>query len=115
MNGLSNIQEYGRLYVIQMERKLRLNLLRWHMICHVKNHSVLSDTGIDLATHPGEESLEMQKNLCTTDSAAREIRKNGMGALVKCMQGTSGMKLENFIKLWEDNYEQINHDGTSSK
>ena len=29
--------------------------------------------------------------------------------------GTSGMKLENFIKLCEDNYEQINHDGTSSK
>ena len=29
------------------------------------------------ATHPGEESLEMAKNLCTTDSAAREIRKKG--------------------------------------
>ena len=27
----------GRLYVIQMERKLRLNLLRWHMICWSKN------------------------------------------------------------------------------
>ena len=38
------------------------------------------------ATHPGEESLEMAKNLCTADSAAREIRKNGMGALVKCMR-----------------------------
>lgn len=45
LNGLSNIQEYGRLYVIQMERKLRLNLLRWHMICWSKI-SVLSDTGI---------------------------------------------------------------------
>ena len=38
------------------------------------------------ATHPGEESLEMAKNLCTADSAAREIRKNGIGALVKCMR-----------------------------
>ena len=38
------------------------------------------------ATHPGEESLEMAKNLCTADSAAREIRKNSMGALVKCMR-----------------------------
>ena len=38
------------------------------------------------ATQPGEESLEMAKNLCTADSAAREIRKNGMGALVKCMR-----------------------------
>ena len=37
------------------------------------------------ATHPGEESLEMAKNLCTADSAAREIRKNGIGALVKCI------------------------------
>lgn len=27
----------GRLYVIQMEKKLRLNLLRWHMICWSKN------------------------------------------------------------------------------
>lgn len=27
------------------------------------------------ATHPGEESLEMAKNLCTADSDAREIRK----------------------------------------
>ena len=67
------------------------------------------------ATHPGEESLEMAKNLCTADSAAREIRKNGMGVISQMYAGTSGMKLENFIKLWEDNYEQINHDGTSSK
>mgnify|MGYP006943341757 FL=1 len=85
MNGLSNIQEYGRLYVIQMERKLRLNLLRWHMICWSKK-SLFYLIPVLFATHPGEESLEMAKNLCTADSAAREIRKNGMGALVKCMR-----------------------------
>ena len=35
--GRAPSQEYGRSYVIQMERKLRLNLLRWHMICWSKN------------------------------------------------------------------------------
>lgn len=84
MNGLSNIQEYGRLYVIQMEKKLRLNLLRWHMICWSKI-SVLSDTGIVCYTS-GRRITGDGENLCTADSAAREIRKNGMGALVKCMR-----------------------------
>lgn len=37
LEWIIDIQEYGRLYVIQMERKLRLNLLRWHMICWSKN------------------------------------------------------------------------------
>lgn len=49
----------------------------------------LIEAGVDprqAETDPGEESLEMAKNLCTADSAAREIRKNGMGALVKCMR-----------------------------
>lgn len=31
--GRAPSQEYGRSYVIQMERKLRLSLLRWHTIC----------------------------------------------------------------------------------
>ena len=46
----------------------------------------IKGTSVLFATHPGEESLEMAKNLCTADSAAREIRKNSMGALVKCMR-----------------------------
>lgn len=57
------------------------------------------------ATHPGEESLEMAKNLCTADSAAREIRKKWYGSISQMYAGASGMKLENLIKLWEDNYE----------
>lgn len=35
--GRAPSQEYGRSYVIQMEKKPRLNLLRWHMICWSKN------------------------------------------------------------------------------
>lgn len=112
MNGLSNIQEYGRLYVIQMERKLRLNLLRWHMICWSKI-SVLSDTGIVCNTS-GRRITEMAKiYVRLTLLPARS--KKWYGSISQMYAGTSGMKLENFIRLWEDNYEQINHDGTSSK
>ena len=85
MNGLSNIQEYGRSYVIQMEKKPRLNLFKMAYDMLVKK-SLFYLIPVLFATHPGEESLEMAKNLCTADSAAREIRKNGMGALVKCMR-----------------------------
>ena len=46
LNGLSNIQEYGRLYVIQMEKKLRLNLFKMAYDMLVKKSLFLSDTGI---------------------------------------------------------------------
>lgn len=85
MNGLSNIQEYGRSYVIQMERKLLPESFKMAYDMLVKK-SLFYLIPVLFATHPGEESLEMAKNLCTADSAAREIRKNGMGALVKCMR-----------------------------
>lgn len=56
------------------------------------------------ATHPGEESLEMAKNLCTADSAAREIRKNGMGALVKCIPAICDFRITE--TLWIRNVTQ---------
>lgn len=39
------------------------------------------------ATHPGRRITgDGEKFMYRADSAAREIRKNGMGALVKCMR-----------------------------
>ena len=42
------------------------------------------------ATHPGEESLEMAKNLCTADSAAARFAKNGMECVSQMYARASG-------------------------
>ena len=57
------------------------------------------------ATHPGEESLEMAKNLCTADSAAREIRKNrklSLGGKPEiCTKRRSGSRFLQLYGFWQ--------------
>ncbi len=87
-----------------MEKKLRLNLFKMAYDMLVKKISVLSDTGIVCNTSGRKNHWRWRKIYVRLTLLPARSEKM-VWSISQMYGGASGMKLENLIKLWEDNYE----------